>query len=714
MSSSEDDEPTSSKRAMARGLGLNPMTFVTATTTQPNDTVEEEEVRNSTFRKLVLGEDNGEMIPQKETKREASKEATMDKKTEDQYKKYGKNSFALNFMKKFNFTGRVGKSGTGISQPIAVKPRPENMGIGYGNFQEAIHLEENKKIHQEQRGETPADVRRRKRKEQEDIADKEMADLWKKVKSLKTETKKMALSESSSSSEDESDTELVDFFESNPALGDELVYNLKRVVDDCEMKIMGNEIKKQHLLSQLDHEVLEKQSLQGDMKVVEKSVAQAEKYDECLQETLRATSITDFNVAQKTTLMFLHQLASMKSDSILRQAAMLQIANKIFDRWIPDGDTMTDLMKFLTNWMSFLSLHFSTTALNPIVLEIIVPVVELRMTRLYQNDELLDFVQGLGVMIPQDHLQSLVERVIIPRLRVEVETCHPVDMEMVVFPWVPFISRSIKTELHRAIRRKLVKFYKSGKLIFNDRILSQICSWKKVFGTDSFQKLVSDGLLPLLEKEMMRMNTDIDSNIQKEQIDALFAFNHAAIESQVFVDSFRRHLMRKWLRSLHSALSTHELSRVAKWFEKWTCFLAPIHDHEMIAYCLGIGAGAIATVANQEACEFPGWTLIDEITNPVELATRKDSPKKNKKRKLYPEELSTSEFLKEVGEGAGLLFLRDPLGRTTGQGSPLYLLGSHIYIYIDSEIAYASFDDRRTFAPTTLENLLSPFFTLGS
>lgn len=148
----------------------------------------EEAARESEFRKLVLGSDAPVPVsstvkslkPQKKDVKDSK--VQLDPAKRDAFSKYGKNGFALKFMQKFNFTGRLGKHQSGISEPLAVKARPDRLGLGGGGFKEATSLAQNKRIHREQFGESEEASRQRKMREKEEEDDAEIAALWKKVK----------------------------------------------------------------------------------------------------------------------------------------------------------------------------------------------------------------------------------------------------------------------------------------------------------------------------------------------------------------------------------------------------------------------------------------------------------------------------------------------------------------------------------------------------
>ena len=58
-------------------------------------------------------------------------------------------------------------AGKGISRPVEVVVRPNNLGLGFGNFKEASNLKANKQIEAEIRGEEPPDEKKKKKQQQQ-------------------------------------------------------------------------------------------------------------------------------------------------------------------------------------------------------------------------------------------------------------------------------------------------------------------------------------------------------------------------------------------------------------------------------------------------------------------------------------------------------------------------------------------------------------------
>jgi len=63
--------------------------------------------------------------------------------------------FAAKYLSKFGFKGRLGKNEQGMSQPVAVKARPDKLGLGAGGFKEATHLKQNRELVKELRATDP-------------------------------------------------------------------------------------------------------------------------------------------------------------------------------------------------------------------------------------------------------------------------------------------------------------------------------------------------------------------------------------------------------------------------------------------------------------------------------------------------------------------------------------------------------------------------------
>ena len=57
--------------------------------------------------------------------------------------------FASKYLAKFNFEGRLGKESQGITKPIEVQVRPNNLGMGFGGFKEATTIKANREVERE-------------------------------------------------------------------------------------------------------------------------------------------------------------------------------------------------------------------------------------------------------------------------------------------------------------------------------------------------------------------------------------------------------------------------------------------------------------------------------------------------------------------------------------------------------------------------------------
>ncbi|ETV84251.1 hypothetical protein H257_03510 [Aphanomyces astaci] len=65
--------------------------------------------------------------------------------------------FGMKMLAKMGFKGRLGKDEQGVAAPVAVKARPNQMGLGFGDFKEAVTLKQNKEIERELHGKVEGD-----------------------------------------------------------------------------------------------------------------------------------------------------------------------------------------------------------------------------------------------------------------------------------------------------------------------------------------------------------------------------------------------------------------------------------------------------------------------------------------------------------------------------------------------------------------------------
>ncbi|KAF1793319.1 GC-rich sequence DNA-binding factor domain [Phytophthora cactorum] len=167
--------------------------------------------------------------------------------------------FGTKMLAKMGFKGRLGKKEDGVSATIEVKKRPAQMGMGYGDFVEASNLKQNRKLQKELKGETAEDEdtgelaagvveddslwRKRKvvagRKKY-----KRAADLTQEAHEMKTHKRSDTILDmrgpsvrvlSDVTAVYDVDLQRVDA--AKPNLGDELIYNVRMVVNLAQGKI---------------------------------------------------------------------------------------------------------------------------------------------------------------------------------------------------------------------------------------------------------------------------------------------------------------------------------------------------------------------------------------------------------------------------------------------------------------------------------------------
>ncbi|OWZ23453.1 STIP-like protein [Phytophthora megakarya] len=161
--------------------------------------------------------------------------------------------FGTKMLAKMGFKGRLGKKEDGVSATIEVKMRPAQMGMGYGDFVEASNLKQNRKLQKELKGDTVEeregvvedDTLWRKRKV---VAGrrkhKRAVDLTQEAHALKKQKKSdIVLDMRGPSVRVLSDVTAVYDVDpqrmetAKPKLGDELIYNVRMVVNLAQGKI---------------------------------------------------------------------------------------------------------------------------------------------------------------------------------------------------------------------------------------------------------------------------------------------------------------------------------------------------------------------------------------------------------------------------------------------------------------------------------------------
>ncbi|RLN87909.1 hypothetical protein BBJ28_00013133 [Nothophytophthora sp. Chile5] len=544
--------------------------------------------------------------------------------------------FGTKMLAKMGFKGRLGKKEDGVSSTIEVKKRPTQMGIGYGDFTEASNLKQNRKLQKELKGETFDEDADRKQREREAEVLQEDDTLWRRRKApiggkkhkraadltLEAQSKKKKRADvvldmrgpdvrvlSDITAAYDVDPQRMEA--AKPKLGDELIYNVRMVVNlaqgkiyDLTQKIDANAenaavMKKEAKLikAQLDMDDVRLQHVQG-------IVQQLKKLDELRDRALEARSVepllTHLRVIRRNfPLEFdAHKLQQLVPSLCMPPLRALLSVSDLLDSEA-SGDVIEQfrqIQMFLLELPSVKTTAGSNSPTN------VLPVI--REKTVAMGDELYNFileetlwpamVQCVNVQWEvcgaasdciatfvrfRPHLSSEFEQaflcqLVLPRLK---NACHrwnpqtdstPIDEWLL--PWLPYVGSAMESlypDIQLALASALNQWHPSDL-----SILAVISTWRKLWGEREYAKFTHRHIV---RKLIRCLNRDFEINPQNQSLEALtwvLPWKDYLPERQ-FIALFEGEFFPKWLKVLRKWVSgTPDLAELEKWYRGWKLF----------------------------------------------------------------------------------------------------------------------------------------------
>jgi tuftelin-interacting protein 11 len=543
--------------------------------------------------------------------------------------------FGSKMLAKMGFSGRLGRKEDGVSAVIEVKLRPAQMGIGFGDFKEASALKHNRKLQKELRkeegdeGEDDTDVTRgsfkeddtlwRKRKVQSSVKKyKRAADLTQEAQTRKKKKRSdvvldmrgpdvRVLSDVSSAY----DVSKLRLEEARPKLGDELIYNVRMVVNLSEGKIYD-------LTQKIETNVVNVESMRKEAKIIRAQLAmdavrvrhvrdmmeQMKKLEQIRENSLEVTSVapilahlelvrrefpTEFEahkLPQLVPSLCLPPLRSLLTKANLHDN---ESASTVIDQFrriqlflleIPEASEGKDderpigvfpVIREKTNEMAEdLYNYVLEEALWPVMAHYVSVQWDTKLEAGECIALFLQFRPYLSRVFEEAFLYDLV----LARLKKECSLWDPrTDTTPIhdwVFPWIPLLGEAltpIYPEIRLAIGNALNQWHPKDL-----SVLSVLSPWRQVWGEHDYAKFthrhIARKLIRILQRDFV-----IDPQSQRlEPLQWVLAWREHLPERQ-FVALFEGEFFPKWLKTLRKWVSGDpDLEELAKWYSGWKTF----------------------------------------------------------------------------------------------------------------------------------------------
>ncbi|KAG1708189.1 hypothetical protein DVH05_024871 [Phytophthora capsici] len=685
--------------------------------------------------------------------------------------------FGTKMLAKMGFKGRLGKKEDGVSATIEVKKRPVQMGMGYGDFVEASNLKQNRKLQRELKGETVED------EETGQAAVVEDDSLWRKRKVVATGRRKhkraaeLAQEAQDKKKQKRSDvivdmrgpsvrvlSDVMDAYAvdpqrveaAKPKLGDELIYNVRMVVNlaqgkiyDLTQKIETNKeaivtmkMEAKLVKSQLDVDDVRQQHMQ-DM------VKHMKELDELREKALGIQSVEPILshlrvVRQDFPLEFdAHKLQQLVPSICMPPLRALLMEADLLDSRAVDGVVLQFQMiqAFLTELPS------NSATKSPRQSASVLPVI--REKTMAEGDDLYNFileetlwpamVQCVNVdwqaksapgdcvdlflkfraRLSSEFEEAFLLQLVLSRLEKECNRWDPrsdtIPIHEWLLPWLPYIGSAMKSlypNIRLAIGKALNQWHPSDL-----SILAVLSPWRELWGEREYGKFTHRHIV---RKLIRCLHREFEINPENQSLEALMwvlAWKDHLPERQ-FIALLEGEFFPKWLKVLRKWVGGNpSLIELKKWYCGWKLVFEKnqlarnkrllVHFHGALVL-LQIAAEAVDLPAESR----PPVPELNESAaanyqDALELARDanvKEAPLREEK--MSPRSVpSRSVSLKDVVENMAISHNLTFLPKGFHDGQQVYMFGKH-QIIIEQGVVFLKEDSKSTFKPVDLQELL--------
>lgn len=545
--------------------------------------------------------------------------------------------FGAKMLAKMGFKERLGKNEDGVSGVIEVKQRPTQMGIGFGNFTEASASKHNQKLQKELRGEIVVDDdvsadrqagqsayfreddalwRKRKAVASGGKHYKRATDLAQQGQTVKKKRSDVILDmrgpdvrilSDVSSAYSVSAQQIED---AKPKLGDELIYNVRMIVNLAEGKIYD-------LTQKIATDAENAESMRKEAKIIraqlQMDAVRLRNVHNMMDQLKKLAEIRDAAAEAATVVPILEHL-----DAIRRQSPVEFEANKLV-QLIPslclpplrrvvataslqDKDNVAGLVAEFRHIQLFLLEAPEASEADADHPMGVFPVIREKTSEI--GDDLYNFVleEVLWPAMVQfvnvewnpkrdaescinlyhqfyPHLtngfrRAFLQDVVLGRLKKECARWDPrtdsIPVHDWIFPWIPLLNEALRPlfpDIRLAIGNALNQWHPSDR-----SVLSVLSPWREVWGDQEYAKFTHRHIIRKLTRCLQR---DLVIDPQNQKLDPLqwvLAWRSSLPERQ-FVALLEGEFFSKWLRTLRNWLCADpDFGEVVKWYCGWKAF----------------------------------------------------------------------------------------------------------------------------------------------
>ncbi|OQR83173.1 STIP-like protein [Achlya hypogyna] len=649
--------------------------------------------------------------------------------------------FGMKMLAKMGFKGRLGKDEQGIAVPIAVKARPNQLGLGHDSFREASTLAQNRQVERELHGKSIEDEEEAARKEQvfgtddgawrkrlgvpkpkrrrrtaRDLVDDAPAD----VPRADIVIDMRGPSFDGGLSELQKQALLV-----APVLGQELLYNLRTLVNEAESSVrLGHQrltVERARLAQLQATAAATADKHHADATAQTNVVALRSALEE--MHTAMASDAAPRaieRVADTLVSLRLQFPAEFEAHHIIDAlpSLTLPLLKALAGDWDPLGDVDDSALRIKS---AFDCVHNCLTrCVGDVSAEdqgLFAANVDTRHDRLYQHlceavvvphvasalhrwdvrAPCVDLFAFLGTFVHPGASAHLLREGVLPKLKHEVRAWNPMTDSALLHEWLlPWAAKFSADEfdaplyplIREALSRALAQWHPSDTSIF-----PVLAPWQAVWRAEDFavftHKTIARKLLRCLNRELSLEPGETDvaplewtlawrGVLPDRQLAAL-------LEGEVFHKWLR--VLRRWIERARAPDADRAvvLTEIITWFHGWKGFFAPVLHLDRVRLQFAM---ALQLLRSVEAATLPALDVLPNTYDRALVLGGKGRPPEPAPAVPVPnaDVVHLRDVVEAMALEQGLPFVPHPKNHRV-EGKPVFCLGK-AHVYFEGDLVY--------------------------